>query len=320
MTIQELINNPAAEVEKERITEHFSGKTVLITGGAGYIGSRLCHALFDFGAKKVIAVDIDDTRLHELWLEMDKGETFVSCLGNITDLARLAEIFAEHKVNIVFHTAAIKHVPLAELHVKETIKTNVIGTENLLKIALAAHKVDQFINISTDKAADAINVMGKSKKVAETLCQSYGDEYDVNTMTVRFGNIYGSRGSVVPTFENKLKNNKPVQITDVNMERYFIKPEDAILLTLQACTFNKTPDEVFTFDMGDPIKIVDIIDHIVQSLEIPAIKCTLEIIGMRPGEKLTETLLSHDESRIETEHPKIYKILRNVSMEDPLCP
>lgn len=313
MKIEKFLNNPPASVDKEAITKHFKDKTVLVTGGAGYIGSVLCRMLFDFKVKKVIAFDIDDTRLHDLWLDMDENKSFVSYLGDIKDPTRIEELFNEYDIDIVFHASAIKHVPLAELYPKEAIKVNVIGTSNIVEAALQS--VEQFINISTDKAADAIGVMGKTKKAAEQICIAYGEKEDTKVMSMRFGNIYGSRGSVVPTIKNKLKNKKPIQITDIAMERYFIKVEDAVLLTLQACTLNTGYEDIFTFDMGSPIKIWEIAEYYINKAGLADKDINIDIIGKRPGEKLKESLISRDESKIETSHPKIYRIQRNVSID-----
>jgi len=313
MNIREFLANPPVVVDNNKIRKHFNNKTVLVTGGAGYIGSALCHKLFDFGVSKVIAFDIDDTRLHNLWLEMDETKPFVSYLGDVKDNPRVTEVFNEYNIDIVFHTAAIKHVPLAELYPKEAVKVNVLGTNNVLKNAIIKN-VDQFINISTDKAADAIGAMGKTKYAAELMCMAYGDAYRVNKkiMTMRFGNIYDSRGSVVPTFKNKIRNDKPIQITDTSMERYFIKADDAILLTLHACTINEGYKDIFTFDMGRPIKIIDIANHLIEE---SGKDININIIGKRPGEKLNEVLFSENEMILETDHPRIYKIFKKSSKE-----
>lgn len=306
MKIKDFLESPSVGIDGDSVKKHFNGKTVLVTGGAGYIGSRLCHMLFEVGARKVIAMDIDDTRLHELWLEMDENKPFVSCLGDVKDLIRVEEIFNEYEIDIVFHASAIKHVPLAELYPRETIKVNVLGTQNILKVGLP--KIKQLIHISTDKAADAIGVMGKTKKTAEVICTAYGEQEKKKVMSVRFGNIYGSRGSVVPIFEKKLRNGQSIQVTDVEMERYFIKAEDAIRLTLQACVLNRNPDDVFVFDMGEPIRILDIANHLMSRSGMTS---GVEIIGKRPGEKISEVLTSYDEKKLKTSHHKIFRIQRS---------
>lgn len=304
MEIREFLTQQEAIVDIESIKEILKNKTILVTGGAGYIGSALCRYLFNFDVKKVIAFDIDDTRLHELWLEMDENKHFVSFLGNIRDIESLNEVFTTYDIDIVFHAGALKHVPLLELYPKEAVKTNINGTKNLIRIAIGK-KVKYFINISTDKAADRSCILGRTKYVGETLCAYFGTRSQTKVLSVRFGNIYNSRGSVVPIFENQIKKNKMINITGKNMERYFILIEDAMNLTLQSMLLHESNNDIFTFDMGYPIKILDLANYLIdKSNQIVGIN----YIGNRPGDSLTEHLNGKKEQLEKTNHKKIMRI------------
>ena len=310
MELREFLNQPFCPVEEDKILEHFKGKTILVTGGAGSVGSMLCKKLFEYDVKKVIALDIDDTRLHELWLQMNEDQSFVSYLGNLRDYDQLTQLFINYNIDIVFHAGALKHVPLLELYPEEAIKTNILGTYNIVDLASKFY-VEQFINISTDKAANPINIMGATKYVAEHICADKNLSKNIKkSMSVRFGNIYGSRGSVVPIFLNQIKQNREITITDPDMERFFILPEDAIRYTLQACTMNNSSNDKYIFNMGKQIKIEELAIYLVlhEDPDPQQMDVIYNYTQARPGEKLSEVLIGHGEYHMDTQFPKILSV------------
>ena len=306
------LERPIPKIDKEKIRRHFEYKSVLVTGGAGSIGSELCHTLFEFGVGKVVAFDNDDSRLHNLWLQMGEGKQFISYIGDVRDEVRVEQAMKEHRPEIVFHMAALKHVPLLELNVEEGIKTNMLGTQNVIVKALYCG-AQQFINISTDKASNPTSVLGLTKYLAERYCSDAAVMYGKDrVMSVRFGNIYGSRGSVVPTFQKQIEKGGPVVITSPEMERYFIMPKHAILLTLQACLLNESPDDIFLFDMGDPVNIYDLAQHLVK---VSGKHIPYAFTHPRPGEKINEDLIGIDEYAVSTDHEEILRIKDNVEVD-----
>jgi len=305
--IDKFLNRKKPEVDHEKIKDHFRNKIVLVTGGAGSIGSEICKKLFNYEVTHVIALDLDDTRLHELWLQMGKTQGFTSYIGDIRDYQRLIELFNSYKIDIVIHAAALKHVPLLELHPYEALKTNIIGTNLLLWQAFRS-SVSQFINISTDKASNPTCILGETKYIGEALASDRGTRSKIKTMSVRLGNIFGSRGSVVPIFDSQIESGGPIKVTDEKMTRFFMSIDDAVSHILGAAILNTQSSDIFTFDMGEQYSILKLAEYMI-SLKglIPYKDIDISIIGLRPGEKLVEDLFGKDETYTEITSG-VYKI------------
>lgn len=279
------------------------GKRVLVTGAGGSIGSEIVRQVLGFSPEMVLALDNDETHLHETKLRCQAGDRFVSILADVRDGAALAKRVAPYRPHIIFHAAALKHVPILEGFPGEAVLTNVVGTRNLIDLA-SKIEAEQFVLISTDKAVDPASVMGATKRVAEMLVQAADLRQDGCTYTaVRFGNVLGSRGSVVPTFVEQIKNGGPVTLTDPNMTRYFMTVDEAVQLVLQAATLARG-GEVFVLDMGEPIRIADLARRLIRLAGlVPGRDIEVTVTGARPGEKMVEILA---EGALEpSDHPKI---------------
>ena len=322
---EDLLRRNSVNLKMESIIEFISGKTVMITGGAGSIGSELCRQVMSFGCEKLIIFDINENGL--FFIDNELKDVYgtgrhLTILGSIRDEARLDEVLNEYKPQVIFHAAAHKHVPMMEINPKESIKNNVFGTINVAKAAIN-HKVDKFILISTDKAVNPTNIMGASKRIAELSIQMLDRDSETDFAAVRFGNVLGSNGSVVPFFQKQINEGGPVTVTHPDMRRYFMTIPEAVQLVLEAGAMAKG-GEIFVLDMGDPVKIYDLAcDMIRLSGFEPNVDIKIKFTGLRPGEKLFEEISLADEDVDRTSNDKIvfmkpishdYNILReNIS-------
>lgn len=306
--LEDLLGRDPIELDNHGITKYISGKTVLVTGGGGSIGSELCRQIAAFNPKELIIFDIYENNAYEIQNELKykyKDLKLQTLIGSIRDRDRIKEVFDEHKVDIVFHAAAHKHVPLMEDSPKEAIKNNVFGTLNLTKEA-DLHKVEKFVMISTDKAVNPTNIMGATKRLCEMIIQAMDKQSETEFVAVRFGNVLGSNGSVIPLFKKQIENGGPLTVTHKKITRYFMLIPEAAQLVLQAGVFAKG-GEIFVLDMGKPVKIYDLACDLIRlsGLE-PNVDIKIEIAGLRPGEKLYEELLMSEEGLTNTSNNKIY--------------
>ena len=307
INFEDLLRRSSVNLKMESIIEFISGKTVMITGGAGSIGSELCRQVMSFGCKKLIIFDINENGL--FFIDNELKDVFgigrhITLLGSIRDEARLDEVLKEYQPEVIFHAAAHKHVPMMEINPKESIKNNVFGTINVARAAIN-HKVEKFILISTDKAVNPTNIMGASKRIAELSIQMLDKDSETDFAAVRFGNVLGSNGSVVPFFQKQINEGGPVTVTHPDMRRYFMTIPEAVQLVLEAGAMAKG-GEIFVLDMGDPVKIYDLAcDMIRLSGFEPNVDINIEFTGLRPGEKLFEEISLADEDVDRTSNDKI---------------
>ncbi len=300
--VNDLLGRDQVSLDTKLIENSIKNKRVLVTGAAGSIGSELCRQIIKFNPAKLIVLDQDETGIFDINREL-KVTSFVA---DITDKPRIEKIFQEIKPEVVFHAAAYKHVPLMEKQPEEAIKNNIFGTELLANLSLE-NQVDKFILISTDKAVNPVSVMGQSKRVAEMICQVFNQKNHTRFISVRFGNVLGSRGSVVPLFKEKIRKREPIEITHPEMKRYFMTTPEACLLVMQAGAMGKG-GEVFVLDMGDPVKIEYLAREMIKLSGLkPDKDIPIVYTEPRPGEKLFEELLTAEEGSIATENKKIFQ-------------
>ena len=306
--IEDLLGREAVTLDMEGIASYIHDKTILVTGGGGSIGSELCRQIIKFKPKKLIIFDIYENNAYDLQMELQYKYPKLDLLvliGSVRDKLRLDSVFKKYLPNIVFHAAAHKHVPLMEGSPMEAIKNNVFGTFN---VADCAHRynAERFVMISTDKAVNPTNVMGATKRMCEMIIQSMDKISETRFVAVRFGNVLGSNGSVIPLFNNQIAHGGPVTLTNKYITRFFMTIPEASQLVLQAGAY-ASGGEIFVLDMGKPVKIYDLAwDLIKLSGFIPNEDIKIEITGLRPGEKLYEELLMSEEGLINTKHEKIF--------------
>ncbi len=305
--VEDLLGREPAMIDVEEVRETIAGRVVAVTGAAGSIGSELCRQLLQLGPRQLLLIEIDESRLYELWLELTRSgsEVPIMCLCDIRDSERLNALFALHKPELVLHAAAYKHVPLIELAPAEAIKTNVLGTMRIME-ACRGHGTERFVLVSTDKAVAPANMMGLTKALAETVMLHEVKVSDLSVVAVRFGNVLASRGSVVPIFEEQLRRGGPLTVTHPDATRYFMTIPEAARLVLQAQAIGRSGD-IFVLEMGEPIRIQDLARKMIALSGVPA---DIEYIGLRPGEKLHEDLVSEEESLVPSERPKIFRVDR----------
>ncbi|MBT0564427.1 polysaccharide biosynthesis protein [Riemerella anatipestifer] len=309
LQIEDLLNRKPIVIENEEVKKRHYQKTVLVTGGAGSIGSEIVRQVAQFEPSLIVVLDQAETPLHEIQLEVEENYPnirFEFVLADITNKERLESVFKEYNFFMVYHAAAYKHVPLIENNPHEAALVNIQGSKNLALLS-SRFKVNRFVMVSTDKAVNPTNVMGASKRAAELFVQALQNEQDNQTkfITTRFGNVLGSNGSVIPHFRKQIEKGGPVTITHPEITRYFMTIPEACELVLQAGTMGKG-GEIFVFDMGEPVKILNLARRMIKlsGLE-PDVDIKIIYTGLRPGEKLYEELLSNDTKTLPTHHEKI---------------
>ena len=303
LRIEDLLGRQQVETDLEAVRAMLAGRRVLVTGAGGSVGAEIVRQVAAFEPSQLILLDHDETHLHEAVTRADLGVPVVTVLADIRDQGRMLTTFTDHRPDVVFHAAAHKHVPILESHPDEAVATNVLGTANVADAAVAAH-VQRFVLISTDKAVKPVSVMGASKWFAEQIVRSLHDNGSIYC-AVRFGNVLGSRGSVIPTFLDQIQRGGPVTVTDARMSRYFMSLQEAVQLVLQAAALARG-GELFTLDMGEPVNIYDLARKLIRlSGRVPGRDIEIQTIGLRPGERLEEALFDVDEDGVPADHPGI---------------
>ena len=306
--IEDLLGRDEIKLELKELQEFLKGKTVMITGGGGSIGSELARQVARHDPNTLILIDVYENNLYDIQNELDrkfKNINIVTMITSVRDKKALTRIFQKYHPHIVFHAAAHKHVPLMEDNPSEAIKNNIFGTLNLVQTAHDA-KIDKFVLISTDKAVNPTNVMGATKRVAEKIIMSYNGLSDTEFVAVRFGNVLGSNGSVIPLFKKQIEEGGPVTVTDDRVIRYFMTIPEACQLVLQAGSM-AMGGEIFVLDMGEPVKIIDLARDLIKLSGFePDVDIQIKIVGLRPGEKLFEELLVKNPGLGKTKHEKIF--------------
>ena len=315
----DLLGRDAVRLEEDRIRKHIMGRSVMVTGAAGSIGAELCRQIAHHRPNRLVPFDQAESDLFKIDLELRTrcpDIELVAEVGDIRDAGRLQEVIRRHSIDSIFHAAAYKHVPMMEAHLFEAVKNNVLGTWN---VAQAAYQngVSNFLMISSDKAVNPSNIMGMTKRAAELIVsamQTNGNGHGTQFVSVRFGNVLGSNGSVVPLFQAQIAGGGPVTVTHPEVRRYFMTVREAVQLVLQASTMGKGT-EIFVLDMGEPIRIVDLARNMIRMAGlVPEEDIEIRFIGLRPGEKLYEELMTQGENILPTYHEKI-KIFQGHSLD-----
>jgi FlaA1/EpsC-like NDP-sugar epimerase len=305
--IEDLLGREPVELDRKLIAEFLKGKTVLITGAAGSIGSELSKQVASFSPSLLLILDHDETGIFSLFNELKEKfpkQEIKSIICDIRDEEKIKRIFQEFKPQIVFHAAAYKHVPLMEEHPDEAVKNNIFGTEIVAKAALESN-CEKFIFISTDKAVNPSSIMGATKRIGEMICQVLNKKGKTKFISVRFGNVLDSRGSVIPIFKEQIRSGGPVTVTHPEMKRYFMLNSEACLLVMEAAAIGQG-GEVFVLDMGKPIKILDLAKEMIKLAGFePDKEIPITFIGPRPGEKLFEEVLTAEEGTSATKYKRI---------------
>lgn len=306
--VLDLLGRDPIEVDIESIMGYVKDKVIMVTGGGGSIGSELCRQLVSHKPKQLIIFDIYENNAYDIQQELKinyPDANVVTLIGSIRNVSRLESVFAQYKPDIVYHAAAHKHVPLMEVSPDEAVKNNVVGTWNVARMA-DKYGVKKFVMISTDKAVNPTNVMGATKRICEMIVQTYNDISKTDFVAVRFGNVLGSNGSVIPLFKRQIEAGGPVTVTDPNIIRYFMTIPEAVSLVLQAGAYAKG-GEIFILDMGEPVKIDDLAKNLIRlSGYTLGVNMEIKYTGLRPGEKLYEELLMKEEGLQETDNKLIH--------------
>ncbi len=306
--VLDLLGRDPIEVDIESIMGYVKDKVIMVTGGGGSIGSELCRQLVSHKPKQLIIFDIYENNDYDIQQELKinyPDANVVTLIGSIRNVSRLESVFAQYKPDIVYHAAAHKHVPLMEVSPDEAVKNNVVGTWNVARMA-DKYGVKKFVMISTDKAVNPTNVMGATKRICEMIVQTYNEISKTDFVAVRFGNVLGSNGSVIPLFKRQIEAGGPVTVTDPNIIRYFMTIPEAVSLVLQAGAYAKG-GEIFILDMGEPVKIDDLAKNLIRlSGYTLGVNMEIKYTGLRPGEKLYEELLMKEEGLQETDNKLIH--------------
>ena len=306
--VNDLLGRDPITVDLDSIMGYVSDKVVMVTGGGGSIGSELCRQIASHNPKQLVIVDIYENTTYDIQQELKinyPDANVVTLIGSIRNVSRLESVFAQYKPDIVYHAAAHKHVPLMEVSPDEAVKNNVVGTWNVARMA-DKYGVKKFVMISTDKAVNPTNVMGATKRICEMIVQTYNEISKTDFVAVRFGNVLGSNGSVIPLFKRQIEAGGPVTVTDPNIIRYFMTIPEAVSLVLQAGAYAKG-GEIFILDMGEPVKIDDLAKNLIRlSGYTLGVNMEIKYTGLRPGEKLYEELLMKEEGLQETDNKLIH--------------
>lgn len=306
--IEDLLGRDPIELDNKNIKNLIKDKTILVTGGGGSIGSELCRQIIKYKPQNLVILDIYENTLYDIERELEADyptANIKAIIGSVRDKERLEEVFNKYKPNVVFHAAAHKHVPLMETSPLEAIHNNVFGTYNVVNCA-DKFGVEKFVLISTDKAVNPTNIMGASKRVCEMIVQTKNKTSKTDFVAVRFGNVLGSNGSVIPLMKKQIEKGGPVTVTHKEITRYFMTIPEAVQLILQAVTYAKG-GEIFVLDMGEPVKIYDLAVSLIRLMGYePNVDIPIIITGLRPGEKLYEELLMAEEGLVSTKHDKIF--------------
>jgi len=307
--VEDLLGREPVELDINAISDYVTKNTVLVTGAGGSIGSELCRQLMRFSPDRIVLVGHGEFSIYSI--DMELKETYqnsdmeiIPVIGDVQDRERMFDIVEKYQPTIIYHAAAHKHVPLMEYNPHEAVKNNVIGTKNVAEAA-ATFGVETFVMVSTDKAVNPTNVMGATKRVAEMVVQDLASQSKTKFVAVRFGNVLGSRGSVIPLFKKQIERGGPVTVTDPEMTRYFMTIPEASRLVIQAGTLAQG-GEIFVLDMGEPVKIVDLARNLIKLSGYTEEEIPIKFAGIRPGEKMYEELLGEDEVHPDQVYEKIY--------------
>ncbi|OAH54494.1 hypothetical protein AWH48_07805 [Domibacillus aminovorans] len=308
VAVEDLLGRDPIELDIESIAENITSKTVLVTGAGGSIGSEICRQISIFKPKKLVLVGHGENSIYQIDMEMrnSHGDSIeiVPVIADVQDRERMFDVLGTHRPDVVYHAAAHKHVPLMEYNPKEAVKNNIFGTKNTAEAAAAAG-VKRFVLVSTDKAVNPTNVMGATKRVAEMVIQQLDRESETTFTAVRFGNVLGSRGSVIPLFKKQIEAGGPLTVTHEDMTRYFMTIPEASRLVIQSSALARG-GEIFVLDMGEPVKIVDLARNLIRLSGYTEDEIGIQFSGLRPGEKMFEELLNENEVHPEQIFPKIH--------------
>ena len=308
VNLKDLLGREEIKLDKEYVGSYLENKVVLVTGGGGSIGSELCRQISRFNPKKLLILDIYENSVYDLQNELSRTVPNIEkivIIASVRDRKRMSKIFKKYKPQVVFHAAAHKHVPLMENNPGEAIKNNVVGTLNTAELA-SNYGAERFVLISTDKAVNPTNIMGASKRLCEMIIQGLNKKSSTEFVAVRFGNVLGSNGSVIPLFKKQIKEGGPITLTHKDITRYFMLIPEAVQLVLQASAY-ANGGEIFVLDMGSPVKIYDLAENLIKLSGLkPYEDIDIKITGLREGEKLYEELLMSEEGLEKTPHEKIF--------------
>jgi FlaA1/EpsC-like NDP-sugar epimerase len=306
--VEDLLGREPVELDIDSISKSLTGKSILVTGAGGSIGSEICRQVSKFKPKKLLLLGHGENSVYQIDMELQNkhGKDFeiIPIIADVQDRDRIFEVMSEHAPDVVYHAAAHKHVPLMEYNPKEAVKNNVIGTKNVAEAA-DMFGVTTFVLVSSDKAVNPTNVMGSTKRIAEMIIQKLNKESQTNFVAVRFGNVLGSRGSVIPLFKKQIQAGGPVTVTHPDMTRYFMTIPEASRLVMQAGALARG-GEIFVLDMGEPVKIVDLAKNLIQLSGYNIEEIGIKYAGIRPGEKMYEELLGENEVHNKEIFPKIF--------------
>jgi FlaA1/EpsC-like NDP-sugar epimerase len=307
--IEDLLRREAFKIDLANIYKLLKDRVVLVTGAGGSIGKEICRQVMNANPKKILLLGHGENSIFEIEQELKQDysqskDRIIPLIADIRDINRINDLIGFHRPNVIFHAAAHKHVPLMETNIVDAITNNVLGIKNVLDCAIK-HNVESLVYISTDKAVYPPNIMGATKRIAELLVQHRSKNSKLKLVTVRFGNVLGSRGSVVHTFRKQIEQGGPVTITDPNIERYFMTIPEAVRLVLQSFKLG-SGGEVFVLDMGERVKILDLAKDMIRLTGLEVNDIEIKFTGMRPGEKIIEELFIKDEIVQRTNHPKIF--------------